>query len=139
MDKLPCLNQKNGHCNTCINCLERDQEKEFCTFCDQAEEVLILKRSLCNLLEWAKGNRGTKSINPYSVPEVRKGLEVIAIAQGRYKEDRKTPDYLNADTKAYIKADNCKKYDLECLPDENGNCSLCSAKIDAKGHCTYGE
>ena len=47
---------------------------------------------LCDLLEWAKGNRGSKHINPYGVPEVRAALKHLAKIQG-------VKDYFNAKTK----------------------------------------
>ena len=37
---------------------------------------------LCDLLEWAKGNRGSKHNNPYSVPEVKAALKIISAIQG---------------------------------------------------------
>lgn len=46
---------------------------------------------LCNLLEWAKGLRGTKSGNPYMFKEVKDALKTISIIQGH-------DDYLDADT-----------------------------------------
>ena len=51
-----------------------------------------LLKSLCNLLEWAKGNKGSKHINPYGVPEVKSALETLAKLQG-------IKDYLDAKTK----------------------------------------
>ena len=44
-----------------------------------------------HLLEWAKGNRGAKTGNPYCVPEVRHALKTLASIQG-------VKDYLDADT-----------------------------------------
>ena len=46
---------------------------------------------LMDLLEWAKGNRGSKSINPYAVPEVKNALKHLADLQGIY-------GYLDAET-----------------------------------------
>jgi hypothetical protein len=37
---------------------------------------------LCNVLEWAKGNRGSKSGNPYLVPEIGAALKFLADLQG---------------------------------------------------------
>lgn len=48
--------------------------------------------ALCDLLEWAKGNRGRRDINPYGVPEVRAALEHLAKLQG-------ITSYLDAVTK----------------------------------------
>ena len=48
--------------------------------------------ALCNVLEWAKGNRGSKDFNPYGVPEVRAALESLAKLQG-------IKSYLDAKTK----------------------------------------
>ena len=53
--------------------------------------ALQLYTSLQNILEWAKGNRGKRDINPYAVPEVKQGLCTLALIQGR-------TDYLDADT-----------------------------------------
>lgn len=39
--------------------------------------------ALMNLLDWAIGNRGSKECNPYSIPEVKEALEVLAMAQKR--------------------------------------------------------
>ena len=47
---------------------------------------------LCSLLEWAKGNRGSKDFNPYGVPEVKEALQAIAKLQG-------IENYLDAKTK----------------------------------------
>ena len=46
---------------------------------------------LCELLEWARGNRGTKHCNPYAVPEVKAALVYLAEKQGIL-------DYLNVKT-----------------------------------------
>ena len=51
-----------------------------------------LLEALCNVLEWAKGNRGAKDFNPYGVPEVRAALESLAKLQG-------IESYLDAKTK----------------------------------------
>jgi len=37
---------------------------------------------LCDLLEWAKGNRGSKEGNPYLMPEVKAALQHLADLQG---------------------------------------------------------
>ena len=37
---------------------------------------------LCDLLEWAKGNRGCKEGNPYLIPEVKAALQHLADIQG---------------------------------------------------------
>ena len=37
---------------------------------------------LCDLLHWAKGNRGSKAGNPYAVPEVKAALKHLAELQG---------------------------------------------------------
>lgn len=37
---------------------------------------------LCDLLEWAKGNRGAKSGNPYLIPEIKAALKHLARLQG---------------------------------------------------------
>lgn len=39
--------------------------------------------TLMNLLDWAIGNRGNKEDNPYSVPEVKAALALLAKAQMR--------------------------------------------------------
>ena len=49
-------------------------------------------RVLCDLLEWAKGNRGSKNTSPYGVPEMAAALQHIADLQGR-------KNYLDAETK----------------------------------------
>ncbi len=46
---------------------------------------------LCEVLEWAKGNRGRQDINPYGVPEVKAALRHVAKLQG-------VADYLDART-----------------------------------------
>jgi hypothetical protein len=46
---------------------------------------------LCDLLEWAKGNRGSKQGNPYAIPEVKQALQYLAAKQGR-------KDWLDAKT-----------------------------------------
>ncbi len=37
---------------------------------------------LCEVLEWAKGNRGRKDCNPYGVPEIEEALRHVATLQG---------------------------------------------------------
>lgn len=46
---------------------------------------------LANVLEWAKGQRGTKHCNPYAVPEVKQALQFLGRVNG-------VSDYLNVDT-----------------------------------------
>jgi predicted membrane chloride channel (bestrophin family) len=48
-------------------------------------------RHLCEVLEWAKGQRGRKDINPYMVPEIKEALKHLADLQG-------IKDYLDAIT-----------------------------------------
>jgi hypothetical protein len=42
-----------------------------------------LEIALCNLLEWAKGNRGPRDGNPYLVPEVRDALITLQSVRGQ--------------------------------------------------------
>ncbi len=44
-------------------------------------KVLALAH-LCNVLEWAKGMRGSKWHNPYLVPEIEAALRFLAELQG---------------------------------------------------------
>jgi len=46
--------------------------------------------ALVNLLEWAKGNRGSKHVNPYGVTEVKDALKTLTDIWGR-------TDYLDVD------------------------------------------
>jgi hypothetical protein len=46
---------------------------------------------LCDVLEWAKGMRGSKSGSPYGVPEIKAALVYLASKQGK-------KDWLDADT-----------------------------------------
>lgn len=55
-----------------------------------------LKKALANLLEWAVGNRGSKSGNPYMFPEVKNALEVLAKIEG-------IKNYLDVDIKKLAK------------------------------------
>jgi hypothetical protein len=48
---------------------------------------------LQEVLEWAKGNRGSKEGNPYCFPEIKGALKHLAELQG-------ITDYLDANTKA---------------------------------------
>ena len=48
-------------------------------------------KALCDLLEWAKGNRGSKDGNPYMMPEVKAALKHLADLQGK-------TDYLDVKT-----------------------------------------
>lgn len=41
-----------------------------------------LEFALANLVEWAKGNRGSKAGNPYLIPEVRTALLTLCPVQG---------------------------------------------------------
>ena len=43
----------------------------------------IVTSALMNLCDWAIGNRGNKECNPYSYPEVKEALDVLAALQGR--------------------------------------------------------
>ncbi len=54
-------------------------------------ENYMLIKSLASLLEWAKGNRGTREGNPYGKPEVKDGLKTLAHITG-------DSDYLDVDT-----------------------------------------
>ncbi len=49
---------------------------------------------LCAVLEWAKGNRGSKHTNPYGVPEIEDALRFLAVLQ-----DRRS--WLDVDTNVY--------------------------------------
>ena len=51
----------------------------------------VMYKTIQHLLEWAKGNRGSKTGNPYCIPEVRHALKTLASIQG-------VKDYLDADT-----------------------------------------
>ena len=57
------------------------------------EEALV--KALANLLEWAKGNRGSRCGNPYAVPEVRDALKTL----GHITDDKFTGDGLDVNTK----------------------------------------
>ena len=64
--------------------------------CVQANAHLIaaapaMYKTIQHLLEWAKGNRGSKTGNPYCIPEVRHALKTLASIQG-------VKDYLDANT-----------------------------------------
>lgn len=48
-------------------------------------------KHLCEVLEWAKGMRGSKTGNPYLIPEVKAALKHLADLQG-------INDYLDANT-----------------------------------------
>jgi len=50
--------------------------------------------ALCDVLEWAKGNRGRRDGNPYCVPEVIKALATLKIVTGY------PGDFLDVDTAA---------------------------------------
>ena len=55
--------------------LDRDGQKcPECLMKERDEYEVVL----CNLLEWAKGNRGAKNINPYAVDEVNNALVFLA-------------------------------------------------------------
>lgn len=45
---------------------------------------------LSNVLEWAKGNRGSRQGNPYTVPEIKEALKFLAKLDG--------VDYLDVNT-----------------------------------------
>jgi|WetSurSiteA1Bulk_404760.scaffolds.fasta_scaffold00038_72 hypothetical protein len=62
------------------------------------EKELI--KAMANLLEWAKGNRGPKDINPYMVPEVKQALELLSDLVGEDDVKGTWKDYLVVDTKA---------------------------------------
>lgn len=53
-------------------------------------------RHLCQVLEWAVGNRGRKDVNPYCVREVRGALEHLAYLSGM-------DDYLDVNTEQVAK------------------------------------
>jgi hypothetical protein len=56
---------------------------------EQASNPIV--RALADVLEWAKGNRGPKTGNPYGIPEVKNALKVLAREQG-------IGDYFDVDT-----------------------------------------
>ena len=43
----------------------------------------LVTAALMNVCDWAIGNRGSKERNPYSYPEVKEALGVLAALQGR--------------------------------------------------------
>lgn len=47
---------------------------------------------LANVLEWAKGNRGPKTGNPYGIPEIKEALVFLAELEG-------IESYLDVNTK----------------------------------------
>lgn len=49
---------------------------------DAMRRVATLEFALANLVEWAKGNRGSKVGNPYCIPEVQVALMTLAAGQG---------------------------------------------------------
>lgn len=66
-----------------------------CPECEAAKPpVAQLERALCDLLEWAKGNRGRQDGNPYGVPEVRKALKALQRLRGLPAKD-----FLDANTR----------------------------------------
>lgn len=54
----------------------------------------ILVKSLANLLEWAKGMRGSIEGNPYRFKEVRNALKTL----GHLTDDKYTGNWLDVDT-----------------------------------------
>jgi hypothetical protein len=46
-----------------------------------------VKAALGNLLQWSVGNRGSKTGNPYSVPEVREALKALHYAKHGHDSD----------------------------------------------------
>jgi hypothetical protein len=57
-----------------------------------APEISDTASHLANVLEWAAGNRGSKSGNPYSIPEIKQALKHLAELTGR-------SDYLDVPTR----------------------------------------
>ena len=57
----------------------------------RADNAALIK-SLAALLEWSKGNRGRKDVNPYCIPEVNHALRVLVSIVGGC-------DYLDVDTR----------------------------------------
>jgi len=57
--------------------------------------------ALVNLLEWAKGNRDSKRVNPYGVPEVKEALQILTEIWGR-------SDYLDVDSAPEYRALNLR-------------------------------
>ena len=74
------------NCATCgipLTLFEIEREVKNCYDCENPPTIeQELTSTLCNLLEWAKGNRGSKSGNPYLVPEVKSALQLLAKIQG---------------------------------------------------------
>jgi len=72
-------------------------QRVFIAECATQRDALLIAAApamyttIQHLLEWAKGNRGAKTGNPYCIPEVRHALKTLASIQG-------VNDYLNADT-----------------------------------------
>ena len=63
----------------------------------KTDEILDPIDALGNLIQWAVGNRGTKTGNPYGIPEIRAALETLAKARGWSYESIKANYYDAAD------------------------------------------
>jgi len=59
---------------------------------EKEKERDMLLFHLANVIEWGKGNRGSKNKNPYGVPEIENALKFIAGM-------RRSKEWLDVDTK----------------------------------------
>lgn len=75
----------------CKLTVDYDHENPMLFMCKMHSAAPDTTLHLCEVLEWAKGLRGRKDINPYSVPEIKAALIHLAALQG-------IPDYLDAVT-----------------------------------------
>jgi hypothetical protein len=60
--------------------MKRELTPEQQIACQDSAETTF--RHLANVLQWAAGNRGSKHINPYTVPEVKAALKHMAVVLG---------------------------------------------------------
>jgi len=80
-----------------------------------------LVHHLANVLEFVKGNRGTKQGNPYDFTEIKDALKHLAKLEG-------TIDYLNVDTRK-LSGWICKKCShghFRCSQCTKPYCSFCN-------------
>lgn len=85
---------------------------------------MTTEEHLANVIEWGIGNRGTKSCNPYSIPEIKSALKHLAKLQG-------ISDHLDVDTRKLSgwTCSSCKQGQYHCEGCQSAYCLYCNKEI----------
>lgn len=123
------VDPRNTDCGCSVNVIVDVQGMETEIFFCPQHNLVPLQDALYHLLEWATGNRGSKSGNPYGIPEVRQALEALNRSHGA-----ENASYLNA--KEIHRAQRNLKVNPLIAAREVYFCNVCEATVveDIPGH-----